>query len=227
MKRWAPEEDEILEKYYPTHGPSGCKKRLPGRSIDSIRCRAKTLRIRYGQHLGYLSVGEVARASGIHPKNVTEYAKKCGKKIGGRWMIPEGLAIEYIESRRRQREHSELRRAGYMSTAEAGKALSVSAYTIRNWIAGKSWLAKRFSIPRHFRGLGGAILINPYDIERVRTALDKERREARQMVSLKQVALDEGVDKTIARRRYADRRSIKTLINGRIVRFFDLQSGDD
>ena len=226
MRRWAPEEDAILERYYPTHGPSGCKKRLPGRSIESIRCRAKALHIRFGQHPGYLSVGEVARASGIHPKNVTEYAKQCGKKIGERWMIPEGLAIEYIESRRHRREYSDLRRAGYLSTVEAARALSVSAYTIRNWIAGKSWLAKRFSIPRHFRGLGGAILLNPYDVERVRVLLDKERRKARQMASLKSIALDEGKDKTIVLRRYADRRSIKTLINGRIMRFFDLQDNN-
>lgn len=42
---WTPDEIARLERYWPTEG-SGCAHRFPGRTIDSLNAKAKSLRIR-------------------------------------------------------------------------------------------------------------------------------------------------------------------------------------
>ena len=47
-KRWTPEEDELLRKNLPSHGPSweGWKDILPGRTSGAIQTRKSTLGIK-------------------------------------------------------------------------------------------------------------------------------------------------------------------------------------
>jgi hypothetical protein len=60
-------------------------------------------------------------------------------------------------------------------------------------------------------------------VERVRVALEKERRAAREMKSVKAVAVDVGLSRNGMFLRVArePRRSLLTLAGGRIVRFID------
>jgi hypothetical protein len=231
---WTPEEYEIIRRYYPDGGTKACQKRLPHRTKKAIRSRAEKLKIRRSDpfdHVvpGYIAAAALAKILGDNYINIIKAAGIAGavRWVRGRALIREKWALDYIEKRRRREANEEARKAGYLTTREVARALRISPATARRWVSGQqSWLARRFGQPRIVRGKRGFLLWHPVDVERVRIALEKERRAAREMRAIKAAAMDEGIDWRTILSRVAreNRRSLLTLAGGRIVRFIEFGS---
>ncbi|WP_036200299.1 SANT/Myb-like DNA-binding domain-containing protein [Meiothermus ruber] len=225
-KPWTPEEDEIIRRYYPTGSWKACKKHLPHRTKKAIQARAVALEAHFGDVPGYINASTLARVLADNTGNIIRVAEAAGvvRRIRGRVLIREGWATEYIELRRQRKAAEEAREAGYLTTREVMCALRIGLGTAQRWALGQqSWLARRFGQPRIVRGKRGRMLWHPVDIEKVRVALEKERRVVREMKPVKAVALDMGFTRNGMTSRVAreSKHSLLTLAGGRIVRFVE------
>lgn len=143
MTRWTDEELHLLRSKYPFFGPAKVAKMLKNRSAHAVKSKAWELGLTVGDMDGWVSVSQVADASGMHIQTVRERALASGfaRKLKGRGrvlkvMVPEAWADAYVRMIRRAREHDDLVDHHYDLTKTA-RIFGVHPKTVRAWLYGE------------------------------------------------------------------------------------------
>lgn len=192
MKRgseWTEDELHLLRSRYPTHGPDRLAAMLPGRTALAVKTKAMALGLNVGDVKGWVPVGYIAKATGLHRNTVSDRAKRQGvareiKAASGRTymlLVPEAWADAYVRAVERASEADDLRGHHY-TLRQAAKVIGVHPYTIRRWLYAEnpdSFGARLMARIRFISTTGRqrrAYLFNPYDVEEAAREYKKWRQ---------------------------------------------------
>jgi hypothetical protein len=143
MRRWTDDELHLLRSRYASCGPAKVAKMLNDRSTHAVKSKAWELGLTVGEMNGWVTVGQLAAASGMHIQTVRERALASGfaRKLHGRGrvlkiMVPEAWADAYVRMAQRGHEVDELVDYHY-DLKKTAKVFGVHPKTIRAWLYGQ------------------------------------------------------------------------------------------
>ena len=234
--RYSAGEDEFLVKNYARKGRRWCSDKL-GRTVGSIDQRAKRLGLAFADVPGFVRTTDIAQIAGTTAAAVWLIAKRHGvlrlagdtrkgSSAGNRVaLVPEGWAEWYLGRRESWREAEGI--PTYLTTDEVLDLLPIGRGTLMRALIGESRLAEAFQGVRRVRAHNDSYLLNPHDVARLERDLRKAREKAARMVSLKEVAVEYGLNRStvITRARRAGIEIHEALVGGRWMLFVPRGSG--
>ena len=141
--RWTEGELHLLRSKYCTFGPAKVAKMLKSRSVHAVKSKAWELGLAVGDLDGWVTVSQLADASGMHIQTVRERALASGyaRKLRGRSrvlkvVVPEAWADAYVRMIHRAKQNDTLVNHHY-DLAKVARVFGVHPKTIRSWIYGE------------------------------------------------------------------------------------------
>lgn len=175
---WTDAELHLLRSRYPGNGPDRLAAMLPGRTALAVKTKAMSLGLNVGDVKGWVPVGYISKATGLHRNTVSDRARRQGvtrevKAASGRTymlLVPEAWADAYVRAVERASEADDLRGHHY-TLKQTARVFGVHPYTIRRWLYAKnpdSFGARLMAKVKFISTTGRqrrAYLFDPYTVE--------------------------------------------------------------